>query len=114
MKKIFAPALLAAIFGNEPVLSLQAQIEAACIDGKGFTVMILLPARVFPPVKDAPTPLLPPYPSCVSFPMPAVVAMGDVGIATSVDPNGMHYNPSKLAFADKKCGYFGYLYALDA
>jgi len=28
-------------------------------------------------------------------------AMGDVGIATSVDPNGMHYNPSKLAFADK-------------
>ncbi len=28
-------------------------------------------------------------------------AMGDVGIATSADPNGMHYNPSKLAFADK-------------
>ncbi len=27
--------------------------------------------------------------------------MGDVGIATSTDPNGMHYNPSKLAFADK-------------
>ncbi len=29
-------------------------------------------------------------------------AMGDVGIATSADPNGMHYNQSKLAFADKK------------
>ncbi len=28
-------------------------------------------------------------------------AMGDVGIATSADPNGMHYNPSKLAFSDK-------------
>jgi hypothetical protein len=28
-------------------------------------------------------------------------AMGDAGIATSADPNGMHYNPSKLAFADK-------------
>lgn len=28
-------------------------------------------------------------------------AMGDVGIATSADPNGMHYNQSKLAFADK-------------
>jgi len=27
--------------------------------------------------------------------------MGDVGIATSADPNAMHYNPSKLAFADK-------------
>ncbi len=29
-------------------------------------------------------------------------AMGDVGIATSVDANGMHYNASKLAFADKR------------
>jgi len=29
-------------------------------------------------------------------------AMGDVGIATSVDANGMHYNASKLAFADKE------------
>ncbi|MBX2891538.1 MAG: type IX secretion system outer membrane channel protein PorV [Saprospiraceae bacterium] len=29
-------------------------------------------------------------------------AMGDVGIATSADPNAMHYNASKLAFADKK------------
>ncbi len=28
-------------------------------------------------------------------------AMGDAGIATSADANGMHYNPSKLAFADK-------------
>lgn len=28
--------------------------------------------------------------------------MGDVGIATSADPNGMHYNASKLAFGDKK------------
>ncbi len=28
-------------------------------------------------------------------------AMGDVGIAISADPNAMHFNPSKLAFADK-------------
>jgi hypothetical protein len=28
-------------------------------------------------------------------------SMGDVGIATSTDPNAMHYNPSKLAFSDK-------------
>jgi hypothetical protein len=31
-------------------------------------------------------------------------AMGDAGLATSADPNGMHYNESKLAFADKKVG----------
>ena len=31
-------------------------------------------------------------------------SMGDAGIATSADANGMHYNPSKLAFADKKVG----------
>lgn len=29
-------------------------------------------------------------------------AMGDVGIGLSPDPNAMHFNPSKLAFADKK------------
>lgn len=28
-------------------------------------------------------------------------AMGDVGIATSADPNAMHYNASKLAFAEQ-------------
>lgn len=28
-------------------------------------------------------------------------AMGDIGIATSADANSMHYNPSKLAFAEK-------------
>jgi hypothetical protein len=27
--------------------------------------------------------------------------MGDIGIATSADANSMHYNPSKIAFADK-------------
>ena len=28
-------------------------------------------------------------------------SMGDVGIATSADANSMHYNPSKIAFAEK-------------
>jgi len=28
-------------------------------------------------------------------------AMGDAGIATSADPNAMHFNPSKLAFVDQ-------------
>lgn len=31
-------------------------------------------------------------------------AMGDVGIATSVDPNASFYNASKLAFSPKKLG----------
>ena len=31
--------------------------------------------------------------------------MGDVGIATSADPNGMHYNQSKLAFSEKRMGF---------
>ncbi|MCB9082395.1 MAG: type IX secretion system outer membrane channel protein PorV [Lewinellaceae bacterium] len=31
-------------------------------------------------------------------------AMGDAGIATSADPNAMHFNASKLAFADEKFG----------
>jgi hypothetical protein len=29
-------------------------------------------------------------------------AMGDAGIATTADANSMHYNPSKMVFADKK------------
>ncbi len=31
-------------------------------------------------------------------------AMGDAGIGLSADPNAMHFNPSKLAFADQKIG----------
>lgn len=30
--------------------------------------------------------------------------MGDVGVASSTDVNSIHWNPSKLAFADKKMG----------
>src|SRR5438445_12282589 len=30
--------------------------------------------------------------------------MGDAGCATSTDPNSIHWNASKLAFADKKMG----------
>ncbi len=31
-------------------------------------------------------------------------AMGDAGVATSPDPNAMHYNAAKLAFAENKLG----------
>src|ERR1041385_4333978 len=30
--------------------------------------------------------------------------MGDYGVATSPDPNSIHWNPAKLSFADKKMG----------
>lgn len=30
--------------------------------------------------------------------------MGDVGVASSVDPNSVHWNPSKLGFAEKQMG----------
>ena len=33
--------------------------------------------------------------------------MGDVGVASSTDVNSIHWNPSKLAFADKKMGIGG-------
>jgi hypothetical protein len=32
-------------------------------------------------------------------------AMGDAGVATSADVNSIHWNPSKLAFADKDMGF---------
>ena len=31
--------------------------------------------------------------------------MGDYGVATTPDPNSIHWNPSKLAFIDKKVGF---------
>jgi hypothetical protein len=31
--------------------------------------------------------------------------MGDYGVATTPDPNSIHWNPSKLAFIDKKMGF---------
>jgi hypothetical protein len=68
----------------------QAQIKPKCVDGSN-------------PIDG--TPCANAVTSAVPFlrivPDARGGAMGDVGIATSADPNGMHYNPSKLAFADK-------------
>lgn len=88
MKKLFATALFAAILAITTT-SLSAQV-ARCVDG-------------YDPVTGE---------RCANAVTSAVPflrivadarggAMGDAGIATSADPNGMHYNPSKLAFADK-------------
>jgi hypothetical protein len=32
-------------------------------------------------------------------------AMGDLGAATSADPNSIHWNPAKMAFVEKKVGF---------
>ncbi len=88
MKKFFAPTLFAAILAITTT-TLSAQ-QARCVDG-------------YDPVTGE---------RCANAVTSAVPflrivadarggAMGDAGIATSADPNGMHYNPSKLAFADK-------------
>ncbi len=90
MKKILVPALLAAILGIASI-SLQAQGPLArCVDG-------------FDPVtgERCANAVTSAVPFLRIVPDARGGAMGDVGIATSVDPNGMHYNPSKLAFADK-------------
>jgi hypothetical protein len=91
------PVFAAVLFlGN----TLQAQLLPKCKDGKGYS---------YNPITGA---LIPTGEKCANSVTSAVPflriapdarggAMGDVGIATSTDPNGMHYNQSKLAFADK-------------
>jgi hypothetical protein len=87
MKKLLALTLITACFST---LS-QAQIEPKCVDGYNpltgekcaNAVTSVVPfLRIVPDARGG--------------------AMGDAGIATSADPNGMHYNQSKLAFAEKK------------
>ncbi len=79
---------------------LSAQLLPRCKDGQGYS---------YNPVTGT---LVPTGEKCANSVTSAVPflriapdarggAMGDVGIATSTDPNGMHYNQSKLAFADK-------------
>ncbi len=90
MKKLFALSLIAAgIFCG--TTTLQAQIEPKCKNGYNpitgekcaNAVTSAVPfLRIVPDARGG--------------------AMGDAGIATSADPNAMHYNPSKLAFAEKR------------
>lgn len=87
MKKLLALTLIIACFATAS----QAQIEPKCVDGYNpvtgekcaNAVTSAVPfLRIVPDARGG--------------------AMGDAGIATSADPNGMHYNQSKLAFAEKK------------
>ena len=90
MKKLFALSLIIAGLATGTT-TLQAQIDAKCVDGYdpvtgekcANAVTTAVPfLRIVPDARGG--------------------SMGDAGIATSADPNGMHYNASKLAFAEKK------------
>jgi hypothetical protein len=91
MKNNFVRVLLSGVLLVVVGTALQAQIEPKCVDGYNpvtgercaNAVTSAVPfLRIVPDARGG--------------------AMGDVGIATSPDPNAMHYNPSKLAFADKR------------
>lgn len=86
MKKLLALTLIIA-----GVTTLQAQVEPKCKDGYNP----ITGERCANAVTSA-------VPFLRIVPDARGGAMGDVGIATSADPNGMHYNASKLAFAEKK------------
>lgn len=91
MKKQLAPSLLIALIflGN---FSIQAQnFEPKCVDGYNP----ITGERCANAVTSA-------VPFLRIVPDARGGAMGDVGIATAADPNKMHYNPSALAFANKK------------
>lgn len=90
MNKLFALSLIIAGLATGTT-TLQAQIEPKCVDGYNpvtgekcaNAVTSAVPfLRIVPDARGG--------------------AMGDAGIASSPDPNGMHYNASKLAFAEKK------------
>ena len=89
MKKSLVPALLATIWVMA-VTAIHAQIQPKCINGNNP----ITGERCANAVTSA-------VPFLRIVPDARGGAMGDVGIATSADPNGMHYNQSKLAFADK-------------
>lgn len=89
MKKLLAQSLFAAALTLTGT-ALYGQIEPKCVNGSNP----ITGERCANAVTSA-------VPFLRIVPDARGGAMGDVGIATSVDANGMHYNPSKLAFADK-------------
>lgn len=89
MKKSLVPVLLATLWVMA-VTAIHAQIQPKCINGNNP----ITGERCANAVTSA-------VPFLRIVPDARGGAMGDVGIATSADPNGMHYNQSKLAFSDK-------------
>jgi len=102
MKKIFALTFFAILLGATGT-ALQAQVAngfSPCIDGQGYTYDPITGQR-FATGERCANSVTSAVPFLRIVPDARGGGMGDVGIATSTDPNGMHYNPSKLAFADK-------------
>jgi len=54
--------------------------------------------------QDSPNAITTAAPFLMIAPDSRAGAMGDAGVATSPDPNSMHWNPAKLAFVDKDLG----------
>ncbi|MEZ4920446.1 MAG: type IX secretion system outer membrane channel protein PorV [Saprospiraceae bacterium] len=92
MRKSLFSIVLLALFGMSTT-NVYAQLDPKCVDG--FNP--ITGERCANAVTSA-------VPFLRIVPDARGGAMGDVGIATSADANGMHYNPSKLAFANKKVG----------
>jgi hypothetical protein len=98
MKKLlYLPFLMAALLVNNVA---QAQIGAPCVDGQGYYYDPIT-GQQYPTGEKCANAVTSAVPFLRITPDARGGAMGDVGIASSVDPNGMHYNQSKLAFAEK-------------
>ncbi len=76
------------------------QLVPKCKDGKGFSYNPIT-GQLVPTGERCANSVTSAVPFLRLVPDARGGAMGDVGIATSADPNGMHYNQSKLAFAEK-------------
>lgn len=100
MNKSLIQVLLLAMFAFVAT-TLPAQLLPKCIDGQGFSYNPITGQQVATGERCA-NAVTTAVPFLRIVPDARGGAMGDVGIATSADPNGMHYNQSKLAFADKK------------
>jgi len=85
MKRFFAPLSIAAVavlMGNNVLAQCNNGINPATGEKCANAVVSAVPfLRIVPDSRGG--------------------ALGDAGLATSADANSMHYNPSKLAFADK-------------
>lgn len=98
MKKLlYLPVVMAALLVNNVA---QAQIGAPCVDGQGYYYDPVT-GQQYPTGEKCANAVTSAVPFLRITPDARGGAMGDVGIASSVDPNGMHYNQSKLAFAEK-------------